>query len=1688
MYQVIELLPGMVALRRRHHGVDGHGEFRRGAAQGQRPCQPRRIGGQIEAGRVVAQQRDDAFARRAFALHLAHQFQQFALAAQPFLVPELVARILGFDHAPQGAFLLVAEAAEPIFGAFQQTLVARLVLRSLALREAHFLDEIGILLGEARGHAVDLGRCQGGHEIGDIRCGLLGDYPHAADQVIAEPQRIACRWLAGNKSLALLQQGNIVRQLGLAVPGKQTGQTLAAQRILLRRQIEVLVDPPARKAVRIAIAEAHGAAALQDQADDEGQDQVADETVHERRGAKRRDWSIHGHRGGSQSPTAGMAEAAPSEKAPGRAFCRTTVRCPKATDAIDKSEASSLTTLPPLAINIALQVPHAAIGIHSNPIRAFVATSTRHKIGTINSDTSDDQIIRFVHMGLVAQNYPVSVFMNKYCSWFEVLRIHGERQRVREHSMTRMSLMILTKLTCLCLGVLLVVPTMALAAEGGAAGNPPPAATQPNLILQLGHLEEINGMPALSPDGKLAATMDKGHTVIVWDVSTGRQLRRLIPNEEREVSWSKEKEKGSTTSFFPVQLAFSPDGTILAAPAEQGVTLWRVQDGRILQDIKLSKDFMVGETRALTFSPDGKRLAVSKTSYNGIAVLEVATGRVIYEPGSRSSNVFYTFDVMVWSPDGRFIFATHNFDCPPELAKNVDGWPVRTCVINVLDASTGKKIQAIEGDGSNNQHFALSPDGKLLAVYQASLRAYDSLDEAQKRALGSNPNLFKDIALGPDGKPVSGPRGNISFVREIRIALYEAGSWRQLATFPSGFGGRFTKPSILAFNFPTPLAFSPDGRWLAAGGETLKFWNIQNTALPAQELALPFPTNSYAWLPDGQSVLVFGRSGIPQILSLAPSSNLANWESISPLRYSGAGDSVAIDQDGLRLAVSSGLIGNKGLIDIWDIKAGVRSRRLESAGIGGIVRFSPDGTWLAHRRDGIEVWNTQTASRVVHIPNWGFANFELTADGRLLANTGNAIQLYDIPSGNKIAEYPGTKSGEKPPSFPRYAVSPDGRWIAAYQRGEKGIWNDFLRIWNTQSGQEVASFQVHGGTNLLQFINNRQLVYLGGDKPLDVIRQPLWVWNVERGKNDSPVGELPHTVIWNVSSLVGTRLALCCSTQTGEMSGLSKIFDFKTGQQWPLRDSRFVGGYLASMALFPAGRFIALAGTDGTVRVLTQDKGELVITLLAMPGTDDWLAFTPEGLFDGTPGGWDALLWRFSDELYDVAPAEAFFNEFYRPGLLADMMAGGRPSAPRSLASVDRRQPRVSLSVAGGSERQAKVRIDVQEAPPGGGRAGGSGVRDVRLFRNGSLVKLWKGEVNGGKGVLEATVPIVTGENRFTAYAFNRDNIKSGDARASVTGADSLKRPATAWVLAFGINRYANPAFNLGFSVADAQAFTERIKLDQTTLGRYQQIKLFTLKDNEATKTNLLTALKRLAGSERGPLPKGLPKELAELSPAQPEDAVFIFFAGHGMANGPRFYLVPHDLGYQGKMEQMDAKAMATIFQHAVSDLELEAALETLDAERLVLTIDACNSGQALEAEEKRRGPMNSKGLAQLAYEKGMYVITAAQSHQAALEFDQLGHGLLTYALVMEGLGKGEADRQPKDGRIDVREWLDYASGRVPQLQLAAMQDLEKRGRKVAVVRGEETEVDVLKRSLQQPRVFYRRETERTPFVVGTGK
>jgi hypothetical protein len=370
----------------------------------------------------------------------------------------------------------------------------------------------------------------------------------------------------------------------------------------------------------------------------------------------------------------------------------------------------------------------------------------------------------------------------------------------------------------------------------------------------------------------------------------------------------------------------------------------------------------------------------------------------------------------------------------------------------------------------------------------------------------------------------------------------------------------------------------------------------------------------------------------------------------------------------------------------------------------------------------------------------------------------------------------------------------------------------------------------------------------------------------------------------------------------------------------------------------------------------------------------------------------------------------------------------------------------------------------------------------------GSLVKVWRGDVLNGQAsvTLDTNIAVVAGENKFVAYAFNRDNVKSKDATLNLTGASSLKRPGTAYVLAIGVNTYSNQQYNLKYALADATAFGDEVQRAQQQIANYERVEVASLLNEQATKANVLKALRLLAGSQEA-LTADAPAALQKLKATQPEDAVFIYFAGHGTAHGQRFYLLPHDLGYTGERNALDAAGFQLIIEHGISDEELELAVEGIDADKLLMVIDACNSGQALEAEEKRRGPMNSKGLAQLAYEKGMFILTAAQSYQAAQEASQLGHGLLTYALIEEGLKQTAADNDPKDGLVWVREWFDYASARVPNMQLEKMKQARGLGHNLSFVAGEERVPDTERLVTQTPRVFYRRESEALPLIVAKG-
>lgn len=798
--------------------------------------------------------------------------------------------------------------------------------------------------------------------------------------------------------------------------------------------------------------------------------------------------------------------------------------------------------------------------------------------------------------------------------------------------------------------------------------------------------------------------------------------------------------------------------------------------------------------------------------------------------------------------------------------------------------------------------------------------------------------------------------------------------------------------------------------------------------------------------------------------------------------------SLAFSPDGKVLAVARGdsRDASENTVELWSVSTGREFRTLEGRGVSvENVAFSRDGKLLAGGgRDGVvRLWDVSSGASVgvIRAGANGVSSVAFSPRVRMLASADGTrmIKLWDVPSGRQI----GRLTGEANESISQVVFSPDGQTLASASGivTDGVVGNGKVKIWKL--GARLPSRVMEHDFSVAS------VAYSSDGKLLSsVLGDTIKVWDLSRDVQPLVIGDgVEFLSARSVAFGPGDKYLV---GSAGGMDTESILFawDVDTGRQL----AKVHGDVyrINAVAFSDDGKVLASGGADRVTKlweVLPASDGLEIKQLLGLipVGTKDWLAFTPDGLFDGTPSAWRQTFWRFTQG--GALPVEAFFGEFFHPDLLADVLGGKRPRATQSVAEKDRRQPRVEIALADSQASgqpvpagEVAVFVKVSSAPVADGALTG-GARDVRLFRDGMLVKYWPGAMLQGAGsaTLTAVVSLLPGPNRLTAYAFNDDNIKSSDAEIVVPGPEQPRRPSSMYILAVGVNRYSARGLDLRYAVPDARAFGAEVKRQQDRLGEYAETVVVPLTDEQATKHNILHAIRRLGERAPTPLRAGAPGQLEKLKFAGPADAIIVYFAGHGLAVGQRFYLIPHDVSCGGRRkEDVDGAEFDQLTQCGISDLELETAFRDVPAGRILLVIDACNSGQALEADERRRGPMNSKGLAQLAYEKGMYILTAAQSYQAARETRRLGHGVLTYVLVHEGLRGTLPDREPRDGQVSLREWLDFAAERVPRVELARV----ARDRKVRRHSRPAERREAL--GVQRPRVFYRREPEERLLIV----
>jgi WD40 repeat protein len=524
------------------------------------------------------------------------------------------------------------------------------------------------------------------------------------------------------------------------------------------------------------------------------------------------------------------------------------------------------------------------------------------------------------------------------------------------------------------------------------------------------------------------------------------------------------------------------------------------------------------------------------------------------------------------------------------------------------------------------------------------------------------------------------------------------------------------------------------------------------------------------------------------------------------------------------------------------------------------------------------------------------------------------------------------------------------------------------------------------------------------------------------------------------------------------------------------------GGIATTLAHRPGSTLVAIGYQSGVINFVDTQEHRVVGSAISFLG-DQWVTVSASQQFDSRslendlPAHWSA-----DDDPLRPLPPEIFMRDYYEPRLLPRLLAGDpKLKKPvRSLASLNRTQPEVGkpeLVPEAGNSGLVTVRVRVKSQvsdiqKDGRGRFRQSGVYDLRLFRDGQLVGQWpslgdRAEPAAGAEDSDAEreawkkrhLVLETGERViefphvrlprradqreavWTAYAFNEDRVKSATATNTVPLPAGLGvRKGKAYLITVGVNKTqsAPPAWDLDYAVNDARDVSRVVaqKLNDTKQFATNAVQVRLISDRAAlqagelpaTQAQLKAVLDVLAGRKVAEPMRARLEKLGLNEAAQPEDLVLLSISSHGYTDEKgTFHFVLGDV-------KEPQKVTPALDRSTLTSEQLSAWLRQVDAGELVLIVDACQSEATVNSEGFKPGPMGSRGLGQLAYDKGMRVLAASKAKESAFERAGLRHGLLSYALIQRGLEEGGADWKPRDEKITIGEWLLFAEQEVPKL------------------------------------------------------
>ncbi|MCH7557545.1 MAG: protein kinase [Planctomycetes bacterium] len=388
------------------------------------------------------------------------------------------------------------------------------------------------------------------------------------------------------------------------------------------------------------------------------------------------------------------------------------------------------------------------------------------------------------------------------------------------------------------------------------------------------------------------------------------------------------------------------------------------------------------------------------------------------------------------------------------------------------------------------------------------------------------------------------------------------------------------------------VAVSPDGKYIASAGGSIKVWNAAT----------------------GAELMTLRRKNY----------------SVGPYY------TVSFSPDGKRIV--SGDWTDKTL-KIFEWATGTELRTLqglhEEPRIGRVAgRFSPDGKYIASWGwdNKVKVWDAETGEELAVLRGGksvrGVSPVAFSPDSKRIVsgNTDKIVRVWDWTTSDE----PMILRGHNRTVF-AVAFSPDGKRILS------GSYDRTIKIWDAENGTEVMTIDTESYVRTMA-------VSTDGKRIVSVTGDTIKVWDTATGDELMMLGGHVGGVTEAVFSPDGRHVI-----SGGHFDGTVKVWDLTDRKLLTLRGDK---KRVLSLAFSPDGKRIVSGGTDKMVKIYDTISGAEIMTLSGHSNNVFSVVFTIDGTRiisssrDGIIKVWDAVsgaelaTFRNPDgKLFSVAPS-----------------------------------------------------------------------------------------------------------------------------------------------------------------------------------------------------------------------------------------------------------------------------------------------------------------------------------------------------------------------------------------------------------------------------------------------------------------